>query len=169
MVKIKLKNLFVFWTAIGILTPTWVMATDASDVGVIFAFISDAMSITEIQPLNFGTITNENSYMGVTPDGFRYTYGNNLVNDNNLPTQGIFSINGAPNRSITILLPQSAVTLSNGKGNNIYAWLFTSQGQSINTTLNSAGSYTLNVAGELSPEGVPGGNYSGTYTITVIY
>jgi len=169
-----MKNYIKTLALLGALAPEVAIAATATGTGHISAKIVNPVTITETQALNFGTITNEAGFMGVSPTGARYTYGNNLVTDGSPVSPAQFTITGPNNQAITISMPASGVTISSGNTSiPIQLWSTDLQWNDgtwvTNKVLNSSGSLTISIGGEMDPQNAPEGDYTGTYAVTVDY
>lgn len=90
------------------------------------------------------------------------------------PESANFSVSGAPNTAYNIVLPSSAVTMTNGTGGpnkEIDVAGFSSDKVGNSSTLDGSGSDSFNVGGETASltgsEEV--GDYAGSFTVTVAY
>ena len=177
-------------SAIGALTATLafgVLDAKAEDAGTeITAEVSNAFVLTETQALAFGTFTAKNdgtaiSTISIVSDGSAPTYDNPgaaRIVEIAPGNMGIFDVTGAaPNASLAITLPGSALTMScddcSGTNPDFSIDNFTSNFPSGNATTDGSGNLTVNVGADLIT--VPGteqyedGDYAVAYTVSLNY
>lgn len=127
-----------------------------SDTADALIEVQAAISITQQQDLDFGTVVQGDASGTVAPgDG----------------TAGIFDVAGSPNTAYTITLPSSAVNMS-GPGTDIEVNTFVSTpAAGANGMLDASGDQQLRVGATHAaiPGGQTAGSYSGTFTVEVAY
>ncbi len=86
------------------------------------------------------------------------------------PQNASFTIQGDPNVSFNVILPSTATILINGTGPQQLVVNSITSNPSVAGTLNGAGTRSLYVGGSLNvPPATQRGDYSGTFTVEVVY
>lgn len=127
-----------------------------SDTADALIEVQAAISITQQQDLDFGTVVQGDATGTVAPgDG----------------TAGIFDVTGSPNTAYTITLPAAAVNMT-GPGADIEVNTFVSTpAAGANGMLDGTGAQELRVGATHAaiPVAQTAGSYSGTFTVEVAY
>lgn len=132
-----------------------------------WASCNQAITVTEKQQLNYGTIAVTSGGGTVTmaangtvsaPSGFTLS---------GITNPGSFHVTGTNGCSVSISFVAGSLT---GPGAAMQIWNFTTNAGPNPTLAPPAGQLDFNVGADLIVNaGQPGGSYSGTYTVTVIY
>jgi hypothetical protein len=129
-----------------------------STTGTARQVVTAAIAIANVSDLDFGTAAQGSAAKVVAPGA-----AENAEN-------GSFNVTGTPSQTYTITLP-STVNLSNG-GNTIAVNTFVSfPAAGANGSLSATGSQLLLVGATRAaiPANQATGNYTGTYTVDVVY
>lgn len=120
--------------------------------------IQAAISISQVQDLDFGMVVPGDAASAVTP-----------TDDN----AAVFEVSGEPDASYSIILPTSVDMIHDeGVGAPITVSNFTSNPEEgANGSLNGSGEQQLRVGAQHAtiPSSQVSGNYSGTFTVEVAY
>ena len=130
-----------------------------------------AMTLTQIQPLSFGTIATSDGSGTVTisPSGTRTTTGGVIPINTDQGQAGVFDVTGDPTAPAFAVNVSPSATLSNGSATMGLDAFVTNPPIGMNGTL-ANGRATLYVGGTLHVEAnQPRGAYTGHYTVTVDY
>ena len=150
---------------LGALAPGMVMAATATGEATASAKVITPVTVTESQPLNFGTMTNESGMVSVDTDGSRSSDGDNLVNDtSNPPSAGVVYVSGAAGQYLSVEVPDG-VTITSTGGDSLTVSLSSTATQGMSTD----GHLEIRIGGGVQPAASSEGDYTGTYTITVNY
>ncbi len=136
------------------------------------ATVRKAIKITKTSDLAFGAIRAPDSGNSVvtinaTSGARTLTSGTAVLLGGITTGRAQYSISGQASTSISISVPAS-LTLSRAGGGSLTSTLTATA--SGTKTLSAAGTFSLGVGGALTvPSGTAGGNYSGTFAVTVDY
>lgn len=160
-----MKHISLIALAVALL-PGLAMAASTDGTGHADAKIVTPVTVSEDAHLNFGTMLGQANTVTVSTGGVRSaTTGSALVNDNNTPTAGTFTVTGPNSQPITVSLPAN-VQVTSGSDHMTISNLTNDAG----SALDSSGQMTIKVGGSLAVSAnQPEGDYTGTYTITVNY
>lgn len=160
--KISKKTTRVFAAALILAGQT--LSTNAFAVsadGTATQVVVQAIALTPVSDLDFGSAAQGDAAKVVAPGA-----AENAEN-------GSFTVSGAPSTAYTITLPAGAVTLTTGAGGaneTISVGTFTSF-PATTGTIGAGGTQLLLVGATRAALGAAqvAGNYTGTYTVTVVY
>lgn len=149
-----MKKLLLMITVFGIcLTNAYAQDSDTADALI---EVQAALSITQQQDLDFGTVVQGDASGTIAPaDG----------------TAAIFDVAGTPNTAYTITLPATAVNMT-GPGTDIEVNTFVSTpAAGSNGMLDGSGAQELRVGATHAaiPVAQTAGSYSGAFTVEVAY
>lgn len=136
------------------------------------ATVRKAISLTKNSDLAFGAIRAPDSGNSVvtinaTSGARTLTSGGAVLLGGITTGRAQYSISGQASTSISISVPASLTLVRAGGGSLTSTLTATASGTQ---TLSAAGTFSLGVGGALTvPSGTAGGNYSGTFTVTVGY
>ena len=130
-----------------------------------FATIAQAMTITWVSDLNFGTVISAAGTVQVVPGPATPTvnYGGVTPVAGGTITAAEFTVTGNNNATFAVTVPAGSITLQEGGGNTMTADTFTSACASVTCTLSGAGADTIYVGATLN---VTAGLNAGLYTST---
>lgn len=158
------KSLLLFSALIGLSLATSAQAITVT--GTVQAVIKGAITATETQQMNFGTISSAATAGVVTMTAAGVRSSSSLSFYNNSQA-GIFNVTADPSTALTISFANG--TLSSGS-NNMTLSNFTHSTSTGTDTTDSSGKLTLNVGADLNVgASQPSGSYSGTYNVTLSY
>lgn len=146
--------------------------TSSSKQANAIATVRKAMTLTKTSDLRFGAIRAPDAGSGsVTIDastGARTIASGTPVLLGGLTTgRAQFTVGGRASTTFTITVPASFSLIRAGGGSLTATLTPTASGAQ---TLNTSGTFNLGVGGTLTvPSGTLGGDYSGTFTVTVAY
>lgn len=136
------------------------------------ATVRKAITISKTSDLAFGAIRAPNSGSSVvtidkTTGARTLTSGSALLLGGLTSGRALYAIGGQGSRTFTISVPTSLTLVRAGGGSLTSTLTTTASGTQ---SLNSSGTFNLGVGGALTvPSGTAGGDYSGTFTVTVSY
>jgi hypothetical protein len=131
------------------------------------AACNKTITVTETQQMNYGTIavTSGGGTVTIAANGTVSAPGGFVLSG--APTAGLFHVTGSNNCAVVISFTAGSLT---GPGTAMPLGNFTTNAGANPTLQPPAGQLDFNVGADLSVNaGQLGGNYSGTYTVTVIY
>ena len=146
--------------------------TAAINVSLTIA-IPSGIEVTNNQDLNFGSMLATSAHnVVVGHDGTRNGNASYLINDSANPYQaGVFTISNQSSsaKTVQISLP-SSTSITNGSRSMTISNFTSNQSLDSNINIPSGASITVNVGATLAvTAGVPAGEYTGTYTVTIDY
>ena len=134
------------------------------------------ISVSETQPLNFGTLVRPGSAatatIAATAAGAPGGTATRITTDGNTPTSGHFQVTGEDTYSFAITVPSTLTLTRTGGAETIAVTLTGSDATGVLGTTNSttAGQANYYVGGSLSVDNTTVvGAYTGTYTTSVAY
>lgn len=158
------KSLLLFSALVGLSLASSAQAITVA--GTVQAVIKGAITATETQQMNFGTISSAATAGVVTMTAAGVRSSSSLSFYNNSQA-GIFNVTADPSTALTISFANG--TLSSGS-NNMTLSNFTHSTSTGTDTTDSSGKLTLNVGADLNVgASQPSGSYSGTYNVTLSY
>ncbi len=158
------KSLLLFSALVGLSLASSAQAITVT--GTVQAVIKGAITATETQQMNFGTISSAATAGVVTMTAAGVRSSSSLSFYNNSQA-GIFNVTADPSTALTISFANG--TLSSGS-NNMTLSNFTHSTSTGTDTTDSSGKLTLNVGADLNVgASQPSGSYSGTYNVTLSY
>lgn len=158
------KSLLLFSALVGLSFASSAQAITVT--GTVQAVIKGAITATETQQMNFGTISSAATAGVVTMTAAGVRSSSSLSFYNNSQA-GIFNVTADPSTALTISFANG--TLSSGS-NNMTLSNFTHSTSTGTDTTDSSGKLTLNVGADLNVgASQPSGSYSGTYNVTLSY
>ena len=131
------------------------------------AACNKTITVTETQQMNYGTIavTSGGGTVTIAANGTVSAPGGFVLSG--APTAGVFHVTGSNNCAVVISFTAGSLT---GPGTAMPLGNFTTNAGANPTLQPPGGQLDFNVGADLSVNaGQLGGNYSGTYTVTVIY
>lgn len=146
-----------------------VPASAVSALATINVTVARFLSITNTSSLEFGTISVSSTAGSVVVDvnGMRFTTGGVSINPAGMYTPAKFIIEGKPDASFSITLPDS-VELRDGKGNTIHVDKLESSNKSGN--LDANGALEVKVGGKINLDAnQKSGDYSGVMIVELNY
>lgn len=158
------KSLLLFSTLVGLSLASSARAITVT--GTVQAVIKGAITATETQQMNFGTISSVATagVVTMTAAGVRSSTSLSFYNNSQA---GIFNVTADPSTALTISFANG--TLSSGS-NNMTLSNFTHSTSTGTDTTDSSGKLTLNVGADLNVgASQASGSYSGTYNVTLSY
>ena len=162
--KTMKKSLLLFSALVGLSLASSAQAITVT--GTVQAVIKGAITATETQQMNFGTISSAATAGVVTMTAAGVRSSSSLSFYNNSQA-GIFNVTADPSTALTISFANG--TLSSGS-NNMTLSNFTHSTSTGTDTTDSSGKLTLNVGADLNVgASQPSGSYSGTYNVTLSY
>ena len=156
---------------VGVAKSPMVPASSSTQTNAI-ATVRKAMTLTKTSDLAFGAIRAPDSGSSVvtinqTTGARTLTSGTALLLGGLTTGRAQFTVGGQASRSFTMSVPTSLTLMRAGGGSLTSTLTATATGTQ---TLNASGAFSLGVGGALTvPSGTAGGNYSGTFTVTVSY
>lgn len=137
------------------------------------AIVKKALTIEKVADLSFGTFAGKST---ATSDVIVSYSGDRTGTADMIGTSGVsaaqFAINGESNQEISITLPESDVTLSDGDGHTMLIddTSFNCDKTVAGVSLSGTGSLTINIGATLSVgiNQMPG-SYTGSFTVSVNY
>jgi len=127
------------------------------------------LTLVNTSGLEFGKVAASGApgTVVITHDGNRYATGGAAVDPADQFTPATFVIQGRPNESFTVQLP-NRVELFDQNGNKITVENFQSNAE--NANLSPSGDMEINIGGKLNLDpNQPSGSYNGTLVIDVYY
>ena len=161
--KTMKKSLLLFSALVGLSLASGAEAVTVS--GTVKAVIKGAITATQTQEMNFGTISSSGAGAAVTmdPSGVRTS----TLSFYNNSQAGIFSITAEPSTALTISFGNG--TLTSG-ANSMTLSNFTHSTNTGTDTTDSSGKLTLNIGADLNVgANQASGAYAGTYNVTLSY
>jgi Mat/Ecp fimbriae major subunit len=147
-----------------VLSPAALAATATGHASVT---IVAAVAVSEIQPMDFGTVgvTKAGGSVVLSPNGTRS--GPATYSFDGTPRPGQFTVTGTPNAAVAVSFSSGDAVV--GPGPSMSLGSFTHNAGPA-PALNSAGNLTLAVGATVTVGAQqPYGSYAGTYTVTVNY
>jgi hypothetical protein len=140
-----------------------------------YAEVIEALTAEETNQLNFGRFSPETGggRIVLSPEGVRTAQGS-VILAGGFSQPGSFTITGAPGATFTIQLPQGSAWLLHQSGNKtleVLEWTSNPPAGS-GTGVLTGGQEIVTVGATLlvgSPEDIPAGIYTGTFTLTFAY
>ena len=165
----KRKKYFGGFVLAAVVMAMPVQAFAVSAIATINVTVARFLSITNISSLEFGTISVSSTAGSVVVDvnGMRFTTGGVSINPSGSFTPASFVIEGKPDSSFSISLPQK-VELRDGNGNTIEVDNFEANNKTGN--LDSNGALEVKVGGKINLDAnQKSGDYSGIMIVELNY
>lgn len=161
---------FTFQIFAGVLTICSTLQVVAvTAVGTVDVDIVRFLTLVNTSGLEFGkvSVSGAAGTVEITPDGSRYATGGAAVDPADHFSPATFVIQGRPNESFAVQLPDSLDIFDNN-GNKIVVGNFSSNSQQ--GSLGPSGDMEIMIGGKLNLDpNQPTGSYSGTLVIDVHY
>ena len=141
----------------------------ATAVSTINVTVARYLSITNTSSMEFGTVmaSTTSGTVVLGTDGMRFATGGADINPADSYTPAKFIIEGKPNASFTIKLPD-IIELRDGNGNRIKVNNFKTSHES--DRLDANGALEIKVGGQINLDpNQTSGDYSGTIVVELIY
>lgn len=158
---------FIFSTAISFCIAFQVVAVTA--VGTVNVEVVRFLTLVNTNGLEFGkvSVSGAAGTVVITPDGNRYATGGAAVDPADHFSPASFVIQGRPNESFVVQLPDS-IDIFDQNGNKIIIEDFSSNSEQGN--LGGSGDAEIMIGGKLNLDpNQPSGSYNGTLVIDVHY